>query len=93
MRLLFIAAVLGTLACPALAFTEDDCGMIEFNAHIRYVGIFTQRTEATNLLPNGDYAQATEPDKRRYDLLIRQAAKDLEDATKFAQLYQAFCKD
>ncbi len=90
MRVLFIAAVLGTLAHPAWAipFSNSDCSSLAFGALGSVEASRTRLAEAIDMLHKDPNTRS----QRYYDLLD-ESDKKMELASNMANVYQAFCKD
>ena len=90
MRVLYIAAVLGTLAHPACAtpFSTNDCSELAFGALGSVSASKIRHREAVDML----HKDPNTTSQRYYDLLDA-SDKEMERASNMANVYQAFCKD
>ena len=92
MRVLFIAAVLGTLVQPAVAFDQDNCANLEDKAATHYQYVKKWREMAAEKIPNG-FFKASKADQDLYTKWMGWSDDSLEKVSTFANIYQAFCKD
>ena len=91
MRVFIIAAVLGTLAQPAWAFslfTSDRCNSLGYGAAGAVTASDRLQSKAVDIFD----VDPNNPPRRYYELLDA-ANKSMEQASNYANVYQAFCKD
>ena len=92
MRVLLIAALLGTLAAPTFANTVD-CASVRIKAEIVATAAQNLHRKALALPATRNWQNSTQKEKDEVREMQKAADVQWKKVEMFANIYQAFCKD